>query len=71
MERRSARSEEPRFGLKWKAFFVLLALLASVHLVVGLLGYRSLVRASEQQQRERMQSSPRFWTSYWTNRPMR
>jgi len=56
MERRSARSEEPRFGLKWKAFFVLLALLASVHLVVGLLGYRSLVRASEQQQRERMQS---------------
>lgn len=53
-----SRAIGQRLSLTWKAFAVLLALLASVHLTVGLLSYRNLARSAEQQQRERMEVFP-------------
>ncbi|HSW15226.1 MAG TPA: ATP-binding protein [Solimonas sp.] len=52
------RSFRARFGLKGKAFAVLLALLATVHLTVGVLGYRELVAASERELQLRMAAYP-------------
>jgi len=54
----AAPTPKPGLGLKWKAFAVLLALLAAVHLTVGVLGYRELVATSERELQARMAAYP-------------